>query len=411
MEIQERIGSSRLRLGQSEAAEEALKTALDAFGRRLRMGADDPFTRYYAACASRAPRPARRRPRPPREGDAERVRPSPPRGQRSSPTSHRSAARRALPGARRPAAHLESAGRVDGRPGALWIRHLVAPEKQAAKLAHGPRDHDRHRGRHLRRGDRQGGAGARRAAAREPGRQLRLDRGGRARRERRAHRAARDQDARLRRRGRDPEPDPADQERLAERRRLGPGHLREPELVHDLPRRLARVLRHQALVRRPGRRLHPGRRRPRRRRLRHRPHGAHPALRRRGSDRQGDPPEEPAVQGRRDAQAEGALALRAGPGRHDHPALHDRPEEAQGSHVARRHPLLGRLAGRREARRAADRRRSCASAITCAPRRRTTSTSATRRTSSRRSSRRAARSPSCSSRSRRSRSSSEASGS
>jgi TolB-like protein len=52
VEIQERIGSSRLRLGQSEAAAEALKMALDAFGRRLRMGADDPFTRYYAACAS-----------------------------------------------------------------------------------------------------------------------------------------------------------------------------------------------------------------------------------------------------------------------------------------------------------------------------------------------------------------------
>ncbi|MGE5344452.1 MAG: protein kinase domain-containing protein [Acidithiobacillales bacterium] len=52
VEIEERIGSSRLRLGQREAAQEALKTALDAFGRRLRMGADDPFTRYYAACAS-----------------------------------------------------------------------------------------------------------------------------------------------------------------------------------------------------------------------------------------------------------------------------------------------------------------------------------------------------------------------
>jgi tetratricopeptide (TPR) repeat protein/predicted Ser/Thr protein kinase len=51
VEIQERIGSSRLRLGLTEAATDALRTALDAFGRRLRMGADDPFTRYYAACA------------------------------------------------------------------------------------------------------------------------------------------------------------------------------------------------------------------------------------------------------------------------------------------------------------------------------------------------------------------------
>jgi tetratricopeptide (TPR) repeat protein/predicted Ser/Thr protein kinase len=52
VEIEERIGSSLRGLGRFEAAEEALKAALDAFGRRLRMGADDPFTRYYAACAA-----------------------------------------------------------------------------------------------------------------------------------------------------------------------------------------------------------------------------------------------------------------------------------------------------------------------------------------------------------------------
>ncbi len=52
VEIQQRIGGSRLRLGRHEAAVEALTSALEAFGRRLRMGADDPFTRYYAACAS-----------------------------------------------------------------------------------------------------------------------------------------------------------------------------------------------------------------------------------------------------------------------------------------------------------------------------------------------------------------------
>ena len=52
MEIQERIGSSRLRLGRRQEGTAALVSALEAFDRRLRMGADDPFTRYYAACAS-----------------------------------------------------------------------------------------------------------------------------------------------------------------------------------------------------------------------------------------------------------------------------------------------------------------------------------------------------------------------
>jgi tetratricopeptide (TPR) repeat protein/predicted Ser/Thr protein kinase len=51
VEVQQRIGASRLRLGRTAEAAEALETALEAFGRRLRMAADDPFTRYYAACA------------------------------------------------------------------------------------------------------------------------------------------------------------------------------------------------------------------------------------------------------------------------------------------------------------------------------------------------------------------------
>ena len=212
------------------------------------------------------------------------------------------------------------------------------------------------------------------------GRQLRLDRGRRTRRERRAHRAARHEDADARRRRRDQEPDSADQERLAECRWLGPGRLRQPELVHDLPRRLARVLRHQALGGRRGSGVHAGRRRPGGGRVRDRPNGASTALRRRRPDRQGDPIEEPAVQGGCDARAQGALALRPGPGRHDPPPVHDGAEEADGNHLARRHPLLGCLAGRRQARRPAGRRRFSASAITCAPRRRTTSTSATRRT-------------------------------
>ena len=52
VEIQQRIGSSRLRLGRREEGAAALEDSLRAVDRRLRMGADDPFTRYYAACAS-----------------------------------------------------------------------------------------------------------------------------------------------------------------------------------------------------------------------------------------------------------------------------------------------------------------------------------------------------------------------
>ncbi|HUM02863.1 MAG TPA: protein kinase [Thermoanaerobaculia bacterium] len=52
VEIEQRIGSSLLALGRTADGVAALEAALDAFGRRLRMGADDPFTRYYAACAA-----------------------------------------------------------------------------------------------------------------------------------------------------------------------------------------------------------------------------------------------------------------------------------------------------------------------------------------------------------------------
>jgi TolB-like protein/predicted Ser/Thr protein kinase len=52
VEIEERRGSSLLKIGRVAEGTEALESALAAFGRRLRMGADDPFTRYYAACAS-----------------------------------------------------------------------------------------------------------------------------------------------------------------------------------------------------------------------------------------------------------------------------------------------------------------------------------------------------------------------
>ncbi len=52
VEIEERRGSSLLRAGRTADGEAALESSLGAFARRLGMGADDPFTRYYAACSS-----------------------------------------------------------------------------------------------------------------------------------------------------------------------------------------------------------------------------------------------------------------------------------------------------------------------------------------------------------------------
>jgi TolB-like protein len=49
VELHCRRGASLLALGEAEEAEIALDAGLDAFGARLRLGADEPFTRYYAA--------------------------------------------------------------------------------------------------------------------------------------------------------------------------------------------------------------------------------------------------------------------------------------------------------------------------------------------------------------------------
>src|SRR6266513_6213075 len=53
--------------------------------------------------------------------------------------------------------------------------------------------------------------------------------------------------------GGDQESDPSDQERFAQCGRLDPDHLRQPELVYPIPRRVAGVLRHKALAGRPRR--------------------------------------------------------------------------------------------------------------------------------------------------------------
>jgi tetratricopeptide (TPR) repeat protein len=51
VELNARLGSAELRSGKSPAALEHLAAAVEGFGRRLRIGAGDPFTGYYAACA------------------------------------------------------------------------------------------------------------------------------------------------------------------------------------------------------------------------------------------------------------------------------------------------------------------------------------------------------------------------
>jgi TolB-like protein/tRNA A-37 threonylcarbamoyl transferase component Bud32 len=50
IELSMRTGAAHARLGHEERARAALALALDAFEQRVRLGADDPFTRYYAAC-------------------------------------------------------------------------------------------------------------------------------------------------------------------------------------------------------------------------------------------------------------------------------------------------------------------------------------------------------------------------
>jgi TolB-like protein/Flp pilus assembly protein TadD len=51
IEIHSRIGAAALAMGDSSAGEAALDMALEAFERRVRLGSDDPFSRFYAAAA------------------------------------------------------------------------------------------------------------------------------------------------------------------------------------------------------------------------------------------------------------------------------------------------------------------------------------------------------------------------
>lgn len=51
IELHQRIGEAHLRLGEAVAARRALDLAVEAYERRLRAGADDPMSPYYAAGA------------------------------------------------------------------------------------------------------------------------------------------------------------------------------------------------------------------------------------------------------------------------------------------------------------------------------------------------------------------------
>jgi serine/threonine protein kinase/tetratricopeptide (TPR) repeat protein len=50
IELHMRLGAAHRRLGDTEPAAAALEVARNAFEQRTRLGADEPFTRYYAAC-------------------------------------------------------------------------------------------------------------------------------------------------------------------------------------------------------------------------------------------------------------------------------------------------------------------------------------------------------------------------
>jgi tetratricopeptide (TPR) repeat protein len=51
IELHQRLGAAYLRLGRKAEGASELALALEGFEGRLRLGADEPFSRYYAACA------------------------------------------------------------------------------------------------------------------------------------------------------------------------------------------------------------------------------------------------------------------------------------------------------------------------------------------------------------------------
>ena len=51
VELNVRLGAAHLSLGETRKGQALLDVAIEAFERRARLGADEPFTRYYAAAA------------------------------------------------------------------------------------------------------------------------------------------------------------------------------------------------------------------------------------------------------------------------------------------------------------------------------------------------------------------------
>jgi TolB-like protein/tetratricopeptide (TPR) repeat protein len=51
VELNVRLGAAHLSLGEARKGHALLEAAIDAFDRRVRLGSDEPFTRYYAAAA------------------------------------------------------------------------------------------------------------------------------------------------------------------------------------------------------------------------------------------------------------------------------------------------------------------------------------------------------------------------
>ena len=49
VELNARLGAAYLQVGETRKANAVFDVALESFDRRVRLGADDPFTRYYAA--------------------------------------------------------------------------------------------------------------------------------------------------------------------------------------------------------------------------------------------------------------------------------------------------------------------------------------------------------------------------
>jgi tetratricopeptide (TPR) repeat protein len=51
VELNVRLGAAHLSLGETRKGRALLDVAIDAFDRRVRLGSDEAFTRYYAAAA------------------------------------------------------------------------------------------------------------------------------------------------------------------------------------------------------------------------------------------------------------------------------------------------------------------------------------------------------------------------